>query len=126
MRMGLDRSRRLPAASCGRSRTACTGLKKGPAGPRYSQPPPNPRMATPHVSGTGALLRSRGFTAAQAWTQMTGTATDLGFPGFDLYYGWGRVDALAAVTKAPFFPPLGDVTPPTVAFTSPLDGYVID
>jgi subtilisin len=83
-------------------------------------------MATPHVSGTGALLMSRGFTAAQAWTQMSGTATDLGFPGFDLFYGWGRVDASQAVTGTPSFPPLGDVTPPTVAFTSPPDGYVID
>jgi subtilisin len=83
-------------------------------------------MATPHVSGTGALLLSRGFTATQAWTQMSGTATDLGFPGFDEFYGWGRVDVLAAVTETPSFPPILDVTPPTVAITSPTDGYVID
>jgi subtilisin family serine protease len=83
-------------------------------------------MATPHVSGTGALVMSHGFTAAQAWTQMSGTATDLGFPGFDLFYGWGRVDAFQAVNGTPSFPPLGDVTPPTVAFTSPPDGYAID
>jgi subtilisin len=82
-------------------------------------------MATPHVTGTAALLRSRGFTAAQARTQMTGTAKDLGFPGFDLFYGWGRVDALAATTQEPYFPPIGDELPPTVAFLSPLDGLVI-
>ncbi len=83
-------------------------------------------MATPHVAGTGALLISRGFTAAQARNQISGTAKDLGFPGFDLYYGWGRVDALAATTKTPYFPPVVDTTPPTVAITSPADGYVID
>jgi subtilisin family serine protease len=82
-------------------------------------------MATPHVAGTGALLMSRGFTAAQAWTQMTGTAVDLGFPGFDLFYGWGRVDAYRAVTQPAVFLPIGDTTPPTVVFASPFDGYVI-
>jgi hypothetical protein len=69
---------------------------------------------------------SRGFTAAQAWTQMTGTAEDLGFLGFDLLYGWGRVDAYRAITQPPVFLPIGDTTPPTVTFTSPFDGYVID
>jgi subtilisin len=82
-------------------------------------------MATPHVSGTGALLMSRGLTNLDARTQMSGTATDLGSPGFDLFYGWGRVDALAATTKTPYFPPTGDTTPPNVAFVSPSDGFVI-
>src|SRR5262249_47493057 len=82
-------------------------------------------MATPHVSGTGALLMSRGFTAAEARTQIDGTTTDLGFPGFDLSTGWGRVDALAATTETPYFPPIGDTIAPTVAFVSPADGLVI-
>jgi subtilisin family serine protease len=82
-------------------------------------------MATPHVSGTGALLMSRGLTAAQARTQIDGTPTDLGFPGFDFFTGWGRVDALAATTETPYFPPISDTTPPTVAFVWPSDGYVI-
>jgi subtilisin len=83
-------------------------------------------MATPHVSGTGALLMSRGFTNLDARAHIDGTAKDLGYPGFDLFYGWGRVDALAAVTQTPSFPPPGDVTPPTVAFVFPPDGWVID
>jgi subtilisin family serine protease len=82
-------------------------------------------MATPHVSGTGALLMSRGLTAAQARTQIDGTTKDLGFSGFDFYTGWGRVDALAATTESPYFPPIGDVTAPTVTFVSPADGDVI-
>jgi subtilisin family serine protease/NAD-dependent dihydropyrimidine dehydrogenase PreA subunit len=76
-------------------------------------------MATPHVSGTGALLRSRAFTNLDAQAHIDGTAKDLGFPGFDLFYGWGRVDALAAVTKPPTFPPPGNVTLPTMAFVFP-------
>jgi hypothetical protein len=83
-------------------------------------------MATPHVSGTGALLMSRGLTNLEAWTQISGTATDLGPTGFDLFYGWGRVDALAATTQTPYFPPISDTTPPNVAFVSPQDGYVVD
>jgi subtilisin len=82
-------------------------------------------MATPHVSGTGTLLMSRGLTNQRAWDQISGTAKDLGSAGLDQFYGWGRVDALAAVTKSPSFPP-GDVTPPTVTFVFPPDGWVID
>jgi subtilisin family serine protease len=78
-------------------------------------------MATPHVSGTGALLMSRGFPNLDAWAAINGTAKDLGDPGFDTLFGYGRVDALAAVSGAP----PGDVTPPTVAFVFPTDGWVI-
>jgi hypothetical protein len=35
------------------------------------------------------------------------------------------VDALAAVTKEPYLPPIGDTPPSTVAFLSPADGQVI-
>ena len=83
-------------------------------------------MATPHVSGVGALLVSRGFNNLDARAHIDGTAKDLGYPGFDLLYGWGRVDALAAITKSPSFPPPGDLTPPTVKIDSPADGYVVD
>src|SRR5439155_17729046 len=41
-------------------------------------------MATPHVSGVGALLMSRGFNNLDARAHIDGTATDLGYPGFDL------------------------------------------
>jgi subtilisin family serine protease len=82
-------------------------------------------MATPHVTGTAALLISRGFTAATTWEQMAGTAKDLGYSGFDLWTGWGRVNALAATTQQPSFPPIADTAPPTVAFLWPADGFVI-
>ncbi len=79
-------------------------------------------MATPHVAGVGALLMSRGRTAWESWTLITGTARDLGAVGFDVAYGHGRVDALAAVNGDPGEPPPPppvDTVAPTVAITSP-------
>jgi subtilisin family serine protease len=82
-------------------------------------------MATPHVAGVGALLMSRGFTAAQAWNAMTSTARDLGAAGKDTVYGHGRVDALAAVNSTPTDPPPPpppppvDTVAPSVMITSP-------
>jgi subtilisin len=82
-------------------------------------------MATPHVAGVGALLMSRGFTAAQAWYAMTSTARDLGATGYDTFYGHGRVNALAAVNSTPTDPPPPPPPPPvdniapTVQITSP-------
>jgi thermitase len=52
-------------------------------------------MATPHVSGLAALLMSA-FpfeNASQIETLIYDSALDLGDPGFDVYYGHGRIDA---------------------------------
>lgn len=56
-------------------------------------------MATPHVSATIALLRqvNSASTDTQIKDALYKTANDLGTPSWDNYYGWGRVDALAAV-----------------------------
>jgi subtilisin len=77
-------------------------------------------MAAPHVAGVGALLMSRGRTAAQAWYAMTITARDLGAAGFDTVYGYGRVNALAAVDLPPTDPPPTDGVAPSVWITSPV------
>jgi subtilisin family serine protease len=88
-------------------------------------------MATPHVAGVGALLMSRGRTAAETWSLMVGTAVDLGAIGRDDEYGYGRVDALAAVTgtPAPLPPPPpappADSVPPTASITSPTNGATV-
>jgi subtilisin family serine protease len=55
-------------------------------------------MATPHVAGLAALLASRGLTDPNAIREaIEATAVDLGPPGWDEQYGWGLIDAAAAV-----------------------------
>jgi serine protease len=55
-------------------------------------------MAAPHVSGVAALLVGRGLTSPQQVKQrLEQTATDLGASGWDPFYGWGLVNAAAAV-----------------------------
>ncbi|MCX9012404.1 MAG: S8 family peptidase [Candidatus Methanoperedens sp.] len=52
-------------------------------------------MATPHASGVAALYWSYNlsFTNKQVGTMLIKFADDLGTPGWDKYYGYGRVDA---------------------------------
>ena len=56
-------------------------------------------MATPHVSGVAALVWSAnsGATAAQVRQALSSTAEDLGATGRDNSYGYGLVNAQAAV-----------------------------
>lgn len=64
-------------------------------------------MATPHVSGSAALLLARPqacdtnndgkCSPDEVQIRLQNTALDLGESGFDPLYGWGLVDALAAV-----------------------------
>jgi len=60
-------------------------------------------MSAPHVSGVAALIWSRfsDMTRDQVWTQLQYTADDLGDPSFDVYYGYGRVNARRAVEESP-------------------------
>ncbi len=57
-------------------------------------------MATPHASGTAALLLEEdpALLPHEVAFIIRETAVDLGTAGPDNVYGWGRVDALAAVT----------------------------
>jgi serine protease len=63
-------------------------------------------MASPHVAGVAALVRSIDptLTPDQVETILESTAQDLGAPGKDSTFGWGLVDAYAAVKAA--FPPV--------------------
>ncbi|KKG08222.1 hypothetical protein EO92_06445 [Methanosarcina sp. 2.H.A.1B.4] len=55
-------------------------------------------MATPHVSGVAALLISEGANGPdEVRTAIQNTATDLGTSGWDKYYGYGIVNAKAAL-----------------------------
>ena len=56
-------------------------------------------MATPHVAGVAALVWSHGatWTNQQIRDALAGTASDLGPAGRDNAYGWGLVQAKAAL-----------------------------
>ncbi len=59
-------------------------------------------MATPHVSAVAALIVSKygaAATPAFVYSKLKATADDLGAPGFDPVYGYGRVNAYRAVTS---------------------------
>ena len=55
-------------------------------------------MAAPHVSGVAALLISAGVATPDAIREaLQNTARDLGSAGWDEEYGWGLIDAYAAL-----------------------------
>jgi subtilisin family serine protease len=54
-------------------------------------------QATPHVAGAAALLVSRGVRGPAAIDRLLSTAKDAGMPGRDSAYGYGILDANAAV-----------------------------
>jgi thermitase len=60
-------------------------------------------MACPHVAGVAALIWSLYPNKTRDWVRLwlRDTADDLGTPGFDQIYGYGRVDARKAVEQQP-------------------------
>jgi subtilisin family serine protease len=60
-------------------------------------------MATPHVSGVAALIfgKDPNLSPDQVETIMERTTTDLGVPNYDTTYGWGLVNAKAALAATP-------------------------
>ncbi|TFH05189.1 MAG: PKD domain-containing protein [Methanosarcina sp.] len=75
-------------------------------------------MATPHVSGVAALLISEGANGPdEVRAAIQDTATDLGTSGWDNYYGYGLVNATAAleyITSTPNenMPPVAEANGP--------------
>ncbi|HEX9815778.1 MAG TPA: S8 family serine peptidase [Candidatus Thermoplasmatota archaeon] len=73
--------------------TECGGM---PAGYFFAT---GTSIATPHVAGVAALLVELGLSNEEIMDRILCTADDLGEPGRDATYGYGRVNALRAVTN---------------------------
>ncbi len=77
--------------------------------------------ATPHVAATAALVQSRArslglrLSAGEVMQLIRTTATDLGPPGWDPLFGYGRVNAYEAVRHVG-----AETVPPEVAIGAPL------
>ncbi len=71
-------------------------------------------MATPHVAGVAALAWATHPTLnnQQIRDLLRATAIDLGAPGWDKYYGYGKVDAYRAVTYT--LPPIPELNSATL------------
>ncbi|MCB1563244.1 MAG: S8 family serine peptidase [Alphaproteobacteria bacterium] len=85
-------------------------------------------LSSPVAAGVGALILSANpaLSADDVETILETTAVDLGDPGYDIYYGHGRVDAAAAVQMAlTYQPPVRDTIAPTVAVDTPSAGSTV-
>lgn len=60
-------------------------------------------MASPHVAGVAALAWSQFPNTTRDWLRLwlRYTVDDIGDPGFDIYYGYGRINARKAVEETP-------------------------
>ena len=56
-------------------------------------------MAAPHVSGVAALLAGKGLSNKAVVECLLNNTDDLGYPGRDRVYGYGRVNAYKAVSN---------------------------
>ncbi len=56
-------------------------------------------MASPHAAGVAALIvqKNPSWSPAQVREKLRGSANDLGLPGWDPVFGYGRINALRAV-----------------------------
>jgi thermitase len=81
-------------------------------------------IAAPVASGVAALVLAVNprLTAPQLTSILTLTADDLGVPGFDPYFGWGRVNASRAVAAARASL---SAAPPAISSVSPTAGALL-
>jgi len=87
-------------------------------------------MASPHVAGVAALVKAAnpGLTNAQIRDILETTTEDLGANGWDIYFGHGMVDAVAAIQAAGGAPPPANESPVAdfTFTTSDLTAYFTD
>ena len=81
-------------------------------------------FSSPIAAGLAALILSQNssLTNWQVADIMTENADDLGEPGFDSYYGYGRVNVYASLAAASEAEQEPDITEPLASITSPEGG----
>jgi thermitase len=86
-------------------------------------------FSAPITAGVAALVLSAnpGLTATAVKQLLTANADDLGDPGWDQNYGFGRVNAYRAVAAAgaSIAAPAPDTTAPTVSISTPASGATV-
>jgi hypothetical protein len=65
------------------------------------------------------------LSPADAVSYLKQSADDLGSPGWDTTFGWGRLNAARAVALALGSKGSGDTTPPSVTLTAPANGITV-
>ncbi|ARO87589.1 peptidase S8 [Nitrosospira lacus] len=84
-------------------------------------------FSSPVTAGVVALMMSAAPTLQNTKIEslLFSTAVDLGAAGRDPYYGYGRVNAGAAVKAAVAAVPVADTQPPVVSISAPLGGATV-
>ncbi|GLI40143.1 S8 family serine peptidase [Geobacter hydrogenophilus] len=84
-------------------------------------------FSSPIAAGLGALILSVNptLTSAQVVDIITSNADDIGTPGFDQYFGYGRINVLKSLTAAQSAVPISDATAPTASITSPTSSSTV-
>jgi subtilisin family serine protease len=84
-------------------------------------------FSAPTAAGVAALVISANpsLSSSQIQQVLKQSADDLGAPGWDPAYGWGRVNAQKAVNLAISLGQTKDATPPTVSFTAPASSSTV-
>jgi subtilisin family serine protease len=107
----------------GSTATVSTAIQQNTSGYEYFD---GTSMATPHVSGVAALIWSKypGATNAQVRQALTSSAQDLGTAGRDTSYGYGLVQAKAALDALAALNPGSGSTDTTAPVISNVAGTV--
>lgn len=84
-------------------------------------------IASPVAAGVAALTMAArpDLSAAQVESILFSSAVDLGAAGRDIHYGYGRVQASAAVAAAMKFTSAVDTAPPVVSISAPLGSSTV-
>lgn len=81
-------------------------------------------FSAPLTAGLIGLIVSvnPSLTPSQVYNVLKQSAKDAGAAGYDVSYGWGRIDAYQALLTGTGTASTPDTTPPTASITSPIDG----